>query len=90
MEAKIFEALMMLSFGASWPMQIWKTVRVKNPTGKSFIFEFLILFGYLSGITMKCVAGKLDIVIVLYIINTLMVAADLLLSLYYKKKMEKV
>ena len=38
----IWEALMMFAFGFSWPMQIIKTVRTKNPAGKSLVFLFLI------------------------------------------------
>ena len=38
----IFEAIMMVCFGASWPVSIWKTVKVKNPIGKSVIFLWLV------------------------------------------------
>ncbi len=41
----IFEALMLICFGFSWPFAIMKTVKVKNPAGKSYIFLFLIIIG---------------------------------------------
>ena len=44
---------MLVCFGASWPMSLLKTIRVKNPTGKSVIFMYLILIGYFSGILNK-------------------------------------
>ena len=37
----IFEALMLICFGFSWPFAIMKTVKVKNPAGKIYIFLFL-------------------------------------------------
>ena len=32
------EAAMLICFGASWPFAIIKTVRAKNPAGKSYLF----------------------------------------------------
>ncbi|MDD3885629.1 MAG: hypothetical protein PHI35_02020 [Victivallaceae bacterium] len=83
----IFEAVMLICFGFSWPMSILKTVRTKNPTGKSLIFMWLILVGYAAGIMFKIAAG-LDYVIILYILNTLMVAVDLGLTYHYMRKLE--
>lgn len=79
----IFEAIMMLCFGASWPVSIWKTVKVKNPIGKSVIFLWLVEIGYLSGIIYKL--SHPDWVIALYCLNALMVGADLFLVLRYSK-----
>ena len=44
----IFEAIMLICFGFSWPFAIVKTVRVKNPTGKSYLFMTLIIIGYIA------------------------------------------
>ena len=56
--AKILEAMMLVIFGASWPAQILKTVRVKNPQGKSFLFLYMILTGYACGLASKFVGGN--------------------------------
>ena len=80
----IFEAIMLVCFGASWPVSIWKTYKVKNPAGKSTGFLWLIIIGYLSGIVNK-VLGNIDWVLGLYILNTIMVSADLFLVIYYRK-----
>ena len=32
--AQILEGIMLIVFGASWPAQIIKTIRVKNPAGE--------------------------------------------------------
>ena len=86
MEVKmnIFEAIMLICFGASWPVSIWKTFKVKNPVGKSVGFLWLIIIGYVAGIINK-VLGKTDWVLALYILNTVMVSADLFLVIYYRK-----
>lgn len=80
----IFEAIMLICFGASWPVSIWKTFKVKNPVGKSVGFLWLIIIGYVAGIINK-VLGKTDWVLALYILNTVMVSADLFLVIYYRK-----
>ena len=81
---QIFEAIMMATFGASWPMQIIKTLRTKNPLGKSFSFLWLILSGYLAGIASKIVLGQfMKPVTILYVANAAMVATDLIFSYYY-------
>lgn len=66
----IFEAIMMVCFGASWPVSIWKTVKVKNPIGKSVIFLWLVEIGYISGIIYKL--AHPDWVIALYCLNAAM------------------
>ena len=77
----IFEAIMMVCFGASWPMSIWKTIKVKNPLGKSRVFLWLVEIGYLAGIIYKL--SRPDWVIALYILNALMVATDIFFVMKY-------
>ena len=80
----LYEAIMLICFGASWPVSIWRTYTVKNPVGKSVGFLWLIIIGYVAGIINK-VLGKTDWVLALYILNTVMVSADLFLVIYYRK-----
>ena len=80
----VFEAIMLICFGASWPVSIWRTYTVKNPVGKSIGFLLLIIIGYIAGIINKLV-GTLDWVLGLYILNLIMVASDLVLVIYYRK-----
>jgi hypothetical protein len=79
----IFEAVMMICFGASWPVSIWKTIKVKNPIGKSVVFLWLVEIGYLSGIIYKL--SRPDWVIALYCLNALMVGTDLFLVVRYSR-----
>ncbi len=78
----VFEAFMLLCFGISWPISIAKTIRSGKVSGKSPLFLAIVCLGYLSGILHKVLVSY-DWVIVLYLINLTMVAADLALYYYY-------
>ncbi len=75
---KLFEAGMLLCFGAAWPMNIIKSLRSRTAGGKSVMFQWAILIGYICGIINKLINGA-DIVLALYILNFLMVATDTVL-----------
>ena len=77
----IFEILMLVCFGLSWPISISKALRTKKVEGKSPVFLAVICLGYLSGILHKLLFA-LEWVIALYAINLVMVATDLFL--YYR------
>ena len=81
----ILEGVMLICFGASWPIAIIKTLRTKNPIGKSVIFLFLVLIGYMAGVANK-IFSKFDNVFYLYVLNSCMVAVDLVLTAYYLRK----
>lgn len=86
----MWEGIMLICFGISWPPAIIKTVRVKNPKGKSFLFMALVLTGYLCGIIGKAVNPDVrcltNWVFWLYILDFSMVAADFVLSAFYRRK----
>ena len=81
----IFEAGMLLCFGASWPAAVLKTYRTKNVEGKSKTFLLLILLGYVCGMINKVLYFGYDIVFWLYVINFMLVFCDLVLYFKYKK-----
>lgn len=80
----IFEALMLVCFGISWPFAVAKTYKTKNVKGKSSLFLLLVIFGYIFGIIHK-ILYSFDYVIFLYVFNCLMVLFDLILYFRYKK-----
>lgn len=82
--AHTFEAIMVISFGISWPTSIIKSYTSRTAKGKSIIFLLFILIGYLFGIASKFVSGNLTYVIVFYIINLIMVFIDL--CLYFRNR----
>ena len=77
----IFEGLMLLCFGAAWPISIYKSLKSRSCSGKSVVFLYIVLFGYAAGITHKLLYNC-DWIIALYILNELMVLIDILI--YYK------
>lgn len=79
----IFEILMLLCFGASWPFSIHKSWTSRKTGGKSVYFLILIVIGYGFGIIHK-VLYKPDPVVYLYALNALMVSADILI--YYRNR----
>ena len=84
---KIFELGMLVFFGISWPVSIYKSYKTKVNGSKSIIFLFAVIFGYICGIINKFING-LDYVTVFYFLNMLMVSVDA--GLYFRnKKLEK-
>ena len=93
--AELLEIIMVVSFGASWPFNVVKSYRARTAKGKSLLFLCLILFGYVAGIASKFLndAYMADFaqkwyVLFFYILNFVMVAADLVLY-FRNKKLDK-
>lgn len=90
--AELFEIIMVVSFGASWPFNVIKSYKARTTKGKSLLFLCLIFFGYIAGITSKFLnQAYMDAfaskwyVLVFYILNLLMVGADLILYVRNKR-----
>jgi len=82
---QIFEVLMLLAFGAAWPFSIRKSWVSGSTAGKSIVFLWVVLIGYLSGIANKIINEQVgDGVIWFYTCNTLMVSIDTVL--YYRNR----
>ncbi|HEG44581.1 MAG TPA: hypothetical protein ENH94_11085 [Phycisphaerales bacterium] len=71
-----FEALMLICFGAAWPVSIYRSYKSRVTSGKSIGFLIIIEVGYLSGIAYK-VSSNLDHVVWLYVLNAVMVLVDI-------------
>lgn len=76
---EIFEAVMVICFGLSWPMSVYKSWTSRTARGKSLFFEVFIWLGYVSGIIGKLISGNITYVFAFYILNIVMVTADILL-----------
>lgn len=48
MIAEILETVMILAFGLSWPLSIYKSVKSRTAKGKSLQFEIFIWLGYIA------------------------------------------
>lgn len=79
--AELFEILMILSFGFSWPINAVKSYKARTTKGKSLFFLLLIFIGYIFGITSKLINpnGFKWYVMFFYVLNLIMVGIDLLL-----------
>ncbi len=84
--AEILEIMMILSFGASWPLNVIKSYKARTTKGKSLGFLLLIFFGYVAGIASKFANAEYMAafsqkwyVLFFYFLNIIMVGADLVL-----------
>ncbi len=84
--SELLEIIMILSFGASWPMNVMKSWKARTTKGKSLAFLCLILFGYIAGIAAKLINeaymasfAQKWYVLFFYVLNFLMVSVDLCL-----------
>jgi hypothetical protein len=82
--SEFLEALMVICFGFSWPLNIIKSLRTRTAKGKSIAFLFLIEGGYLAGMSAKILGGSINYVFAFYVLNALMVAADI--ALYFRNR----
>ena len=84
--SEILEVVMIVSFGASWPLNVIKSYKARSTKGKSLAFLCLIFFGYIAGILSKLLnesymmslASKWS-VLFFYVLNLIMVGTDLCL-----------
>ncbi len=74
----VFEIIMMICWGVAWPFAIYKSYTSRQNGGKSLLFMIVVVIGYLAGIIHKLLYNY-DLVIYLYILNGLMVTADICL-----------
>ena len=80
MIAEIFEIIMIVCFGFSWPMNVIKSYRARTTKGKSLPFLLLIITGYVFGIIGKLIGGSFKWhVLFFYVLNLAMVSVDLAL-----------
>ena len=80
----VFELIMIVSFGVSWPLNIYKAWKARSAKGTSVLFYFFIVIGYLFGIASKIIRQQRGItspfyVWFFYVLNTLMVSAGIVL-----------
>ncbi len=67
--AEILEAVMLVCFGLSWPMNAWKAYQARTAAGTSWQFIALITAGYFAGIAAKFCAGAINWVLAVYFLN---------------------
>ena len=75
--AEILETVMLLCFGFSWPMSVYKNIKAKSAKAMSLGFITMIAVGYIAGISAKIYMHKYNYVLIVYVINLIMVSINL-------------
>lgn len=70
---------MVICFGLSWPLSVYKSWKSRTAKGKSLFFEVFIWLGYVCGIVGKIITQNITYVFAFYILNIVMVSIDLCL-----------
>ncbi len=75
--AQIMETVMLVCFGFSWPLAVYKNIKAKSAKGMSLNFILLIIVGYVAGIIAKISTNTFNFVFVVYLINLAIVSVNL-------------
>lgn len=74
--SSIFESIMLICFGLSWPLNVVKAYKARTAKGTSLPFILLIITGYVAGITAKLVSGQINYVLAVYLLNLAIVSLN--------------
>lgn len=81
---EIFELIMVICFGLSWPLSVYKSASPAPPRGKACSLRCSSGQGYVSAIIGKIVTQNLTYVFYFYILNIVMVSIDI--CLYFRNR----
>ena len=94
--AEFLEVLMVVSFGASWPLNVIKSYKTRTTKGKSLPFLLLIFIGYIAGICSKLInpvymasVSTKWYVLFFYVLNFIMVGIDIIIYIRNYKSDKK-
>ena len=80
----LLEAIMLVCFGLSWPLNVAKNIKAKSAKNMSLKFTILIIAGYIAGICAKIMMGQFNYVFVICIINLVIVSMNI--PVYFRNK----
>ena len=93
---ELFEIIMVICFGMSWPMNIMRSWRARSAKGKSILFLCFIFVGYIAGIISKlsndaylAQFAEKWYVLIFYFINITMDGIDILLY-FSNRRLDKL
>lgn len=72
----VFESIMLICFGLSWPLNVIKAYKARTARGTSLPFIMLIIIGYVAGITAKVITGQTNYVLAVYLLNLVIVSMN--------------
>lgn len=82
--SSVLEAIMLVCFGLSWPINVVKAIKARSAKSMSLPFILLIIFGYVAGITAKIMTHQLNYVLIVYFVNLAIVSINLLV--YFRNR----
>ena len=82
--AEILETGMILCFGISWPLSVYRSYKSRSTKGKSLLFVCFIALGYVCGIVSKILAKNFNLAFYFYFPNIIMVITDIVV--YYRNR----
>ena len=94
----IFEIMMILCFGVSWPFNITRAYKARTTKGTSIVFTLCVLVGYVAGVLSKILAWIVKgngywtfikiFAFIFYVVNLSMIITAL--AIYFRnKKLDK-
>ncbi|MCC8112047.1 MAG: PQ-loop repeat-containing protein [Ruminococcus sp.] len=82
--SEILETIMLIFFECSWPINLIKNYKCRSAEGMSIAFILLLILGYIAGIGAKIIARHINYVLLVYILNLIMVSANLIV--YFRNR----
>lgn len=76
MIAQVLEAVMLICFGLSWPINAYKNYKAGTAAGTSWQFILLITAGYIAGIVAKFAGDAINWVLAVYFLNLFCLAIN--------------
>ena len=76
--SSVFESVMLVCFGLSWPLNVVKAYRARTAKGMSLPFILLIISGYIAGLAAKLISGQTNYVLIVYFLNLAIVSINIL------------
>ncbi|AEE16996.1 hypothetical protein [Treponema brennaborense] len=75
--SQLLETLMLVCFGFSWPMSVYKNIKAGTAKSMSLPFILLIVGGYIAGISAKLISHNYSYVLIVYVLNLAIVSTNI-------------
>lgn len=75
--SSIFETIMLICFGMSWPINVIKAYQARTAKSTSLPFILLIFTGYIAGIIAKFITHQVNYVLLVYLLNLAIVIVNI-------------
>lgn len=73
----VFESIMLVCFGLSWPINVIKAYQSRTAKSTSLPFILLIFTGYIAGIMAKIITHQINYVLIVYLLNIAIVMVNI-------------